>query len=395
MSQNDKKSRVPSLVLPLLLLGVADHGATALAQPYIISTYAGGGSAVLGDGGPATSVQLQLGVGLDVEGGMALDGAGNLYIAETGAHRVRKVSPDGTITTVAGIGPQCPGHLLNDCVPVGDGGPATSAALSLPTSVAVDSKGNLFIADYGNFRIRKVSPDGMITTVAGSGTPGYSATSPYSGDSGPATNAQLGIRPLAVAVDSSGNLFLAGGGNVRKVSADGEITTVAGGPWITAAAVDAADNLFIAANDVEEQYCDNSVVELSTAGVTSRIAGASGACNIGSGDGGAATAAQLGFMSGIAVDGVGNVFTAELYGRQIRRIDTAGIITTVAGSGALGYSGDSGPATKAAMGYPSALAADRAGNVYVAVGQAVLVLQPTHHRGGDGHPGSSPKPGRR
>src|SRR5262249_38723660 len=134
----------------------------------IITTIRGGAfiaaSTPSPDGGPAIGAQLQLAVvGLAPQSGLAVDAAGNLYVAETGNHRIRKVSPDGIITTVAGVGgPPCPGP--GQCLPLGDGGPATSAALSLPTGVAVDNKGNLFIADYGHSRIRKVSPDGKITT---------------------------------------------------------------------------------------------------------------------------------------------------------------------------------------------------------------------------------------
>jgi sugar lactone lactonase YvrE len=188
----------------------------------IISTIAGTGKQAkrglsgLGDGGPALQAVL------DRPHGLALDREGNLFIAETYDYRVRKVSRDGIITTVAGTGVQ--GYS-------GDGGPATQAMLNLPNGLATDTEGNLYIAEFGEFlasgfgsRVRKVSPDGIITTVAGIGPPGFA------GDNGPAREAQLNS-PFAVAVDSLGNLFISDWGNhrVRKVSPDGIITTVAGG----------------------------------------------------------------------------------------------------------------------------------------------------------------------
>src|SRR5262249_39412972 len=170
---------------------------------------------------------------------LALDGAGNLYVSDWKHNRVRKVSPDGIITTVAGSGPttsEAPGDYT------GDGGPATAARLYYPTGLAADAAGNLFIADTGNHRIRKVSPDGTITTVAGSGPTGPDKGA-STGDGGPATAATL-RGPMCLVIDGSGNLFFtekdpwgtsaAVGGytgprfQVRKVSADGIIRTVAG-----------------------------------------------------------------------------------------------------------------------------------------------------------------------
>ena len=145
-----------------------------------------------GDGGPATSAQLAN------PAGVAVDTAGNVFIADTNNSRVRKVSTSGTITTVAGI--DCPGQFF--CFPLGDGGPAASASLSPPIAVAVDRAGNLYITDAASRRIRKVSASGIITSVAGNGTYGFS------GDGGPATSAQLAY-PYGVAVDSAGNLLIA------------------------------------------------------------------------------------------------------------------------------------------------------------------------------------------
>jgi TonB family protein len=159
-------------------------------------------------GGPATAAHLN--APLDI----AVDTAGNLFIADTQNSRIRKVTPAGVITTVAGNGTQ--GFS-------GDGGPATSAKLNDPSGVAVDTAGSLFIADSSNNRIRKVTPDGVISTVAGNGSAGYS------GDGGPATTAQLNSLG-GVAVDTAGNLFIADSGNncVRKVTTSGVINTIAG-----------------------------------------------------------------------------------------------------------------------------------------------------------------------
>ncbi len=323
-----------------------------------------------GDGGPATSAQLRLAApDYGVHSGIAVDRAGNLFIADTDNHRIRKVSPGGIITTVAGVGP-CPVQFAKDCLPLGDGGPATSAALLFPTGVAVDSKGNLFIADRGNSRVRKVSPDGIITTVAGNGMNGDS------GDGGQATSAQLDAD--AIAVDGAGNLFISEGNHarVRKVSPDGIITTVVSNVGFTyAVAVDSQGNLFIADELCDGESCYSIIQKLSSTGVLNTIAGVT------TGDGGQLTGPQrCGGPYGLAVDGAGNVFTAEPFCHSIRKIAPDGTITTIAG-GSEGYFGDGGLATNAALYYPTALAVDGAGNVYIADGadglnQAVRVLRP-------------------
>ena len=223
---------------------------------------------------------------------------------------------NGIITTVAGDGPQ------GDS---GDGGQATSAQLSNPSGVAVDAAGNLYIADSGNHRIRKVAANGIITTVAGNGSYGYS------GDGGRATSAQLAA-PWGVAVDAAGNLYIADTNNgvIRKVAASGIITTVAGN-------------------------------------------GSHGY----SGDGGPATSAQLNSPSGVAVDAAGNLYIADYGNYRIRKVATNGIITTVAGN-YYGYSGDGGPATSAQLTFPWGLTVDATGNLYVAdlSNNAIRLLKP-------------------
>ncbi|MBI6545863.1 MAG: hypothetical protein HY692_03655, partial [Cyanobacteria bacterium NC_groundwater_1444_Ag_S-0.65um_54_12] len=224
-----------------------------------------------------------------------------LYIADSAMHRIRKVDTAGIITTVAGSS----GWVL------GDGGPATSAQLNQPHGMAVDVTGNLYIADRDNNRIRKVDTAGIITTVAGNGTYGYS------GDGGPATSAQLG-KPNSIAMDGGGNLYIADeyNNNIRKVDTAGIITTVAGN---------------------------------GTLGY--------------SGDGGLATSAQFYYIYGVAVDANGNLYIADWNNNRIRKVDTAGIITTVAGNGTPGYSGDGGPATNAALNRPYGVAVNAAGTL--------------------------------
>jgi len=333
--------------------GLATVMATSTSN-YVISTVAGSGTPGFGgDGGPAISAALGAPLGV------AVDSSGNLFIAEFENERVRKVTPAGTISTVAGNGSF--GFS-------GDGGPATSAALFGPDGVAVDSAGNLFIADSANARIRKVTPAGMISTVAGNGTLGFS------GDGGPATSAELS-GPLGVAVDSAGNLFIADGyTRVRKVTPAGTISTVAGngiegfsgdgGPATAAelyeggVTVDSAGNLFIA-----DTY-NGRIRKVTPAGTISTVAG-SGTLGF-SGDGGLATSAELHWPQGVAVDGSGNLYIADNADACIRKVAAAGTISTVAGNGIQGFSGDGGAATAAQLWSPTAVVVDGNGNVFIA-----------------------------
>jgi uncharacterized protein (TIGR03437 family) len=340
----------------LFIADQENHRIRKVSAAGIISTVAGNGAYKFsGDGGPATAASL------NGPRGVAVDAAGNMHIAGDGNQRIRRVTPAGGITTVAGNGS---GGFS------GDGGPATSASLSDPFGVAVDAAGNLYIADTSNYRVRKVSPSGIISTVAGNGVEGFS------GDGGPATSASLSD-PFGVAVDAAGDLYIAHPYHhrVRKVSPSGIITTVAGngsggfsgdgGPAAAASlneplgvAVDAAGNLYIADRN------NYRVRKVSSSGIITTVAGNGG--YMFSGDGGPATSASLAYPSGVAVDAAGNLYIADMDNHRIRKVAPAGAITTVAGKWQGGYSGDGGPATSASLAYPSGVAVDAAGNLYIA-----------------------------
>ncbi len=279
----------------------------------IVTTVAGNGNDDLGgDGGPAIAAMLS------VPKDVAVDTQGNIFIADTGNHRVRRVdATTGMIATFAGsINDE--GFWAGDG---GDGGPATEAQLTSPEGVAVDREGNLFIADRSNHRIRRVDgATGMISTVAGTGESADYVQGKFGGDGGLATEAQLNS-PMSVAIDTEGNLFIADTWNnrIRRVDAEtGIITTIAG----------------------------------------------SGTVAWYSGDGGPGTEAQLAFPHRIAVDSQGNVFVADTANNRVRRIDAdTGIITTVVGGGANVYAG--GLAVEAYVPTPTAVAVDGAGNLLV------------------------------
>ncbi|GAB4024554.1 NHL repeat-containing protein [Spirosoma gilvum] len=322
----------------------------------IINTVAGNGTTDFGgDNGPATSAAL------NQPAGLALDGNGNLFVADQLNNRIRKIASDGTITTVAGNG---------EASFSGDEGPATSAALNSPSGVAVDGPGNLFIVDQGNHRIRKVSTDGTIRTIAGNGT------ADFGGDGGPAVSASLYL-PSGVAVDGAGSVFIADVVNqrIRKVSIDGTISTIAGngtegfsgdgGPAVSASlnlpfgvALDGSGNVYIA------DLGNRRIRKVSTDGNISTIAGNGNF--VFSGDGGAATAASFTGPSGLFIDGQGNVFIADQANNRIRKVGVNGLISSVAGNGSEGFSGDGGPASSAALSHPTGIVRDGSGNLLIA-----------------------------
>ena len=327
----------------------------------LITTVAGNGySGYSGNGGPATYAKLASPTGV------AVDASGNIYLSDTSNGVIRKVTASsGIISTIAGNGTG--GYA-------GDGGPAISAELSAPMGVALDSAGNIYFADNGNAVIRKISAStGIITTIVGDGNWGFS------GDGGPATSAELSY-DTNLAIDSAGNLYIADKYNmrIRKVSAaTGIITTVAGngtagysgdgGPatsakldWPFGVAVDAVGNLYIA-------DLDNNVIRKVTAstGFITTIAG-NGTAGY-SGDSGAATSAKLNGPYDVAFDAAGNLYISDSNNHVIRKVAAGtGIISTVAGNGTQGYSGDGGPAVNAELGPPWDITTDASGNVYIA-----------------------------
>jgi trimeric autotransporter adhesin len=321
----------------------------------VITTVAGDGLLrFAGDGGAAQNAQMSGPSAVAVA-----PASGTVFIADTNNQRIRQINSSGIISTIAGTG--VPGFA-------GDGGAAASAQVAFPGAATTDASGNLYFADTGNQRVRKIV-SGTISTVAGNGTAGYS------GDGGSATSANLNS-PSALAFDSAGNLYIADYSNnvVRKVS-NGVISTYAGsglqayvgdGGRATAAglngpqglAFDASGNLYIADSG-------NHVVRIVTpAGVISTFAGNG---NLGdSGDGALAVNAQLANPYGVAVDALGDVFISDSGTSRVRMVTPAGLIVTVAGSGAAGYFGDGGPGSTAKLSNVEGIALDSQGDLYIA-----------------------------
>jgi uncharacterized protein (TIGR03437 family) len=322
----------------------------------IIRTIAGNGREnARGDGGPA------LAAGVDFPIGLAFDAGGNLYESQYYEDVVRKITPDGIITTVAGNGNE--GFS-------GDGGPATAAMLDTPYGIAVDSAGNLYIADLDNGRIRKVSPNGIITTAAGNGD------SDNYGNGGPATQAAI-VAPSGVAVDASGNLYIADAGSdqLRKVNPDVIISLFAGtgshgfsgdgGPAIqaelaepTGVAVDTAGNVYFtdAVNRRVRVITPNGIISTFAGNGDGRFAG----------DGDSALRAAMDFPGKVAFDSSGNLYISDTFNYRVRKVTPAGVITTVAGNGLISFGGDGGPGPAASLDEPYGLAIDRQGNLYIA-----------------------------
>jgi sugar lactone lactonase YvrE len=326
------------------------------AATRIITTVAGTGDrGFAGDSGPAAAAKF------DEIRGLAFDSAGNLFIADMINERVRRIAAaTRVISTVAGTG------IIGYS---GDGGPATAAMLALPQTVTVDGAGNLYIADTDNARVRKVdATTGTMSTVAGTGTGGFS------GDGGPASAAVISYS-TSVTLDTSGNLYIADTGNLRIRRIDrttNVISTVAGGPGdnvpATAAvllgprdvALDAAGNVYIA----DQLNHRIRRVDAGTRMLTTVAGIGTGGF---SGDGGPATAAKLYSPFGVAVDARNNIYIADDDNYRVRRVNgVTGTITTLAGNGTNGFSGDGGPATAASLGEVSAVAVEASGNVYIA-----------------------------
>jgi len=298
---------------------------------------------VLGDGGPATSA------GLSYPQAAGVDSGGNLYICDLANSRIRKVTTDGIIHTAVGGG----------TTSGGDGGPASAAQLNGPYGTAADNNGNLYISDSLNNKVRKVASDGTITTIAGNGIQGYP---PVAG--GPALQMSFHL-PWAVAADNHGNVIFADfyNGEVDKVDASGQLSVFVGSvPYPSGLSIDAAGNLYVVG------YATSQIFKLDTKNDFYAFAGTyfGGFGSHYGGDGGDAMDASFSQPANLAADSNGNLYIADSGNQRVRKISSSGIVSTVAGNGTAGFSGDGGPATQAQLNYPYGVAVDPSGNVYIA-----------------------------
>jgi len=295
---------------------------------------------------------------------VAFDASGVLYISEFEGNRIDRIDDGSKLLVIAGTGSN--GYA-------GDGGSAIDAELSAPGGITFDVEGNLLIADHHNGCIRTVDAAGVIERLWGTcGAVGYS------GDEGPALDAAMND-PIGIAVDGDGRMWIADelNGRVRRVNLDGSIETVAGGGTVKPAsakdgtpatklrlshpsyiAIDGSGNVYFS------DFVENVVMRIDASGAAARIAG-TGTAGSG-GDGGPATEAELNFPTGLALDGGGNLFISDAENHEIRMVDADGIITTVAGTGEAGYSGDGGPAVDAQLQAPAGLAFDPSGRLVIA-----------------------------
>lgn len=330
-----------------LYITAQDIWAVDLATQVINITAGNGTSGFNGDGHTALSTNFSNSTAI------APDGAGGFLLVDSANARLRDIASSQIVSTVAG------GYIA-------DGGKATAASLNLSSTVAhiaFDPAGNLYIADSGDCRVRKVTPAGTISTFAGTGICGYS------GDGGPAASATI-FSPEAVAADGNGNVYIADYGNlvIRRVDAAGTISTflttftASNGFTVSgqanALAIDSSGNLYASDGIFAIWKVTPSAATTIVAGVLYELGY--------NGDGIPATQAWLFLPNGIAVDREGNVYISDWINDRIRKVDSGGIISTVAGNGTFGFSGDGGPATEAMISLPSDVAVDDRGNFYIA-----------------------------
>ncbi len=359
-------------------------------QTGIITTIAGTTRGFGGDGGQATLASLTL-AGLQNEcdparfeemNHISVDRAGNIYIADTNANRVRRIAPDGVITTVAGSG-QRPSIDTSRCSPLGggaeagDGGSAAAAKLYGPSHAIVLPNGAILICDEKNNRIRQVAPNGTITTVIGSNLHSFFAPNI------PATLSPLDW-PSSIAADSEGRIYFAElhSNRIARMNADGRLQAIAGtglpgngadGPDATRSSLSIPSHLTFdrAGNLLVTEQGSHRVRRIAPNGAISTVAG-TGTPGF-SGDGGRATAAQLSQPNATAVDAAGNIYIADMGNHRVRRVAPDGTITTIAGNGQIGRGAEGIPATQSPLNYPSSVAVDNNGDVIIADWQNYLI----------------------
>ena len=346
-------------------LDIGDYRIWKVGAENVLLNAAGNGiPSYSGDGGPASRAQL------NNPTGVAVDAAGNIYFADSQNNRVRRITPAGMVETIAGTGER--GFS-------GDGGPAAQATLNAPMGLTLGPGGTVYIADSGNNRIRAIL-DGTIATIAGNGNAGLF------GDGGPALKAALHA-PQSIVVDSNYNLYIADTLNhaIRRVSPEGIIDSFTGnrpgfsgddGPaaqallnFPTSVALDSSNNVYV----VDQGNRRVRRIAVAT-GVISTVAGSDSPFV---GDGGKAVFARLDKPQSVVVDRLGNLYITDAVQNRIRKVDTSGVLTTIAGTGNCCYENDGGPAVNADLNTPWGLAIDNAGNLYVtdAGNQAVRMLQ--------------------
>jgi sugar lactone lactonase YvrE len=337
-----------------LLLALFFGNLFVFAKAQNIYTIAGTGfPGYTGDGGPSIAAKL------NSPGDVKVDALGNIYIVDALNNCIRKIDNFGVINTIAGTG------VLGFS---GDGGSATLAQFSSPTALALDASGNIYVTDYGNYRIRKINTSGIISTIAGTGVQGYS------GDGGPATSAKIS-NPNAIIVDPLGNIYFSVYCGVRKINTSGIISNFAGnGPctyggdgglatlasmqWPVGLALDASGNMYIA----ETASCRVRKVDIS--GVITTFAG--NGVQTSAGDGGQAILASLNWPTGVSIDSFGNVYIVDV--SRLRKVTPPGIITTISGGAASSCFGTNIPASAAGLGGQFLLSSDNFNNIYYADG---------------------------
>jgi trimeric autotransporter adhesin len=286
---------------------------------------------------------------------IVVDASGNVFIGDIGNNRIHKIS-NGIITTYAGTG--SPGYS-------GDDGPATAANVDA-AYMAVDGDGNLYVSDPLYNRVRKINTAGKITSIAGTSTAGFS------GDGGAATAAALN-QPAGIAADNAGNIYIAdnGNGRIRKINGAGTISTIGGGGSAASSGIPATDAVIFQPDNITADGAGNiyfttgnQVRKIDGAGIITTIAGSTTTGTYG--DNAPATNALLNQPEGLATDASGNLYVSDAFNNRIRKINSSGIITTVAGTRNAAFGGDGGPATAALLSAPVGIAIDKAGSLYIA-----------------------------